>query len=61
MCIYLGNDVIHQLTKTSPQKIRIVLQRYSGEKGQAEYSKFAVGDENSKYKLTVSGYSGTIG
>uniref|UniRef100_K1PLI4 Angiopoietin-4 n=1 Tax=Magallana gigas TaxID=29159 RepID=K1PLI4_MAGGI len=57
---WIGNDVIHQLTKTSPQKLRFVLQRYSGEKGQAEYSKFAVGDENSKYKLTVSGYSGTI-
>uniref|UniRef100_A0A8W8J3G1 Fibrinogen C-terminal domain-containing protein n=1 Tax=Magallana gigas TaxID=29159 RepID=A0A8W8J3G1_MAGGI len=56
-----SNDVIHQLTKTSPQRIRIVLQRYSGEKGRAEYSKFAVGDENSKYKLTVSGYRGTIG
>eukprot|EP00105_Crassostrea_gigas_P010292 XP_011425520.1 PREDICTED: ryncolin-1 isoform X1 [Crassostrea gigas] len=58
---WIGNDVIHQLTKTSPQRIRIVLQRYSGEKGRAEYSKFAVGDENSKYKLTVSGYRGTIG
>lgn len=58
---WIGNDVIHQLTKTSPQKIRIVLQRYSGERGRAEYSKFAVGDEGSKYKLTVSGYSGTIG
>uniref|UniRef100_A0A8W8J4Y6 Fibrinogen C-terminal domain-containing protein n=1 Tax=Magallana gigas TaxID=29159 RepID=A0A8W8J4Y6_MAGGI len=58
---WIGNDVIHQLTKTSPQKLRIALQRYSGEKGQAEYSKFAVGNEKTKYKLTVSGYSGTIG
>lgn len=57
----IGNDVIHQLTKNSPQKLLVVLQRFSGEKGHAEYSKFAVSDENSKYKLTLSGYSGNIG
>lgn len=58
---WIGNDVIHQLTKDSPAKLRVDLQRFSGEKGHAEYSKFAVSDENSKYKLTVSGYSGNIG
>lgn len=52
---------IHQLTKSSPQKLRVNLQRFSGEKGYAEYSRFAVGNENSKYKLTISGYSGNIG
>lgn len=57
----LGNDVIHQLTKNSPQKLRIHLQRFSGEKGYAEYSHFAVGNEDSKYKLTLSGYIGTAG
>lgn len=55
-----GNDAIHQLTKSSPQKLRVNLQRFSGEKGYAEYSRFAVGNENSKYKLTISGYSGNI-
>uniref|UniRef100_K1RGQ9 Techylectin-5B n=1 Tax=Magallana gigas TaxID=29159 RepID=K1RGQ9_MAGGI len=54
------NDIIHQLTKDRPATLRVDLQRFSGEKGHAEYSKFAVGDENSKYKLTVSGYSGNI-
>lgn len=58
---WIGNDVIHQLTKDRPATLRVDLQRFSGEKGHAEYSKFAVGDENSKYKLTVSGYSGNIG
>lgn len=56
-----GNEAIHQLTKSSPQNLRVDLQRFSGEKGFAEYTKFAVGDENSKYKLAVSGYSGNIG
>lgn len=58
---WIGNDIIHQLTKNSPQRLRVELQRFSGEKGYAEYSKFAVGDENNKFKLTVSGYSGSIG
>lgn len=58
---WIGNEAIHHLTKSSPQKLRVDLQRFSGEKGFAEYTKFAVGDENSKYKLTVSGYSGNIG
>lgn len=58
---WIGNEAIHQLTKNSPQKLLVVLQRFSGEKGHAEYSKFAVSDENSKYKLTLSGYSGNIG
>lgn len=57
----IGNDDIHQLTKNSPQKLRVHLQQFSGKKGHAEYSRFAVGDENSKYKLSISGYSGNIG
>lgn len=57
----LGNDVIHQLTENNTQKLRVELQRFSGETGHADYSNFAVGNENSKYKLTLSGYSGTIG
>lgn len=58
---WIGNDAIHQLTNNSPQILRVSLQRYSGEKGHAEYYRFTVGDENSKYKLTISGYSGNIG
>lgn len=57
----IGNEAIHQLTKNSPQKLRVVLQRFSGQKGHAVYSKFSVGDEHRKYKLTISGYSGNIG
>lgn len=57
----IGNEAIHQLTKNSPQKLRVVLQRFSGQKGHAEYSKFSVGDEHRKYKLTISEYSGNIG
>lgn len=57
----IGNDAIHQITKNSPQKLRVDLQRFSGQKGHAEYSTFSVGNEQMKYKLTISGYSGNIG
>ena len=56
-----GNDVIHLLTKNKPQRLRVELQRFSGEKGYAEYSTFAVENEISKYRLNVSGYEGNIG
>ncbi|XP_078313564.1 ficolin-1-like [Crassostrea virginica] len=58
---WIGNDIIHLLTKDRPQKLRIELQRFSGEKGYAEYSNFSVDDESTKYKLRVSGFQGNIG
>ena len=53
--------MIHLLTKNKPQRLRVELQRFSGEKGFAEYSTFAIGNEISKYRLNVSGYKGNIG
>jgi hypothetical protein len=58
---FIGNEAIHEITKTTQQEIRIDLQRFNGDKAHALYSKFEVGDENSKYKLSVKGYSGTAG
>ncbi|XP_056002871.1 fibrinogen-like protein A [Ostrea edulis] len=57
---WIGNDAIHLLTKTD-QELRVELLSFSGEKAHALYSAFQVEDENSKYRLTVSGYSGTAG
>ena len=53
--------MIHLLTKDKNQLLRVELERFNGEKGYAEYSTFIVSDEQNKYKLTVSGYNGTIG
>ncbi|XP_056001134.1 angiopoietin-related protein 7-like isoform X2 [Ostrea edulis] len=57
---WIGNDAIHYLTKTN-QELRVELLSFSGEKAHALYSTFQVGNESSKYRLTVSGYSGTAG
>uniref|UniRef100_A0A8W8JLR7 Fibrinogen C-terminal domain-containing protein n=1 Tax=Magallana gigas TaxID=29159 RepID=A0A8W8JLR7_MAGGI len=37
------------------------MERFNGEKAYAVYSNFSVGDETSKYKLEVNGYSGNAG
>ncbi|XP_056016284.1 ficolin-1-like [Ostrea edulis] len=58
---WMGNDALHLLTKSGKQVLRVNLQKFSGQMAYAKYSKFFVGDESSKYKLTVSGYSGTAG
>ena len=42
-------------------ELRVDMQRFNGEKAYALYSNFSVGDENSKYQLTVQGYSGNAG
>ena len=62
---WLGNELIHQLTKDDGYKLRIDLQ-VEKENWQrcwlwAEYSTFIVADEASKYRVTVSGYTGDAG
>lgn len=42
-------------------ELRVDLQKFSGEKAYAKYSKFSVGSESEKYKIIVGGYSGNAG
>ncbi|XP_062604382.1 ficolin-1-like [Saccostrea cucullata] len=58
---WIGNDAIYQLTKKNDQVLRVWLKKFNGDEGYAQYTTFYVGNEGSKYKLTVSGYSGTAG
>ncbi|XP_056001853.1 ficolin-2-like [Ostrea edulis] len=55
---WIGNDAIHNLTQKN-QELRVELLSFADEKAYALYSTFQVGDESSKYLLTVSGYNGT--
>ena len=54
---WLGLDKIHRLTKER-SKLRVDLEDFSGNTAYAEYSSFGVGDEGSKYKLSLGSYSG---
>ncbi|XP_062612217.1 fibrinogen-like protein A [Saccostrea cucullata] len=58
---WLGNDRIHALTKNDDQELRIEMTKFNGSKVYAKYSRFSIGDESDKYKLSISGYSGDAG
>ena len=57
---WLGLHKIHRLAASST-KLRVDLADFDGNVRYAKYSTFRVGDSDSKFKLTVSGYSGTAG
>lgn len=58
---WLGNRYIHILTNQGKCGLRVDLTSMEGETAYASYEHFSVGDAESYYKLTVSGYSGTAG
>lgn len=58
---WLGNDKIHRITSANKMTLRIDLEDWNGRKVFARYEDFKIGDEKSRFKLTVSGYSGTSG
>ena len=55
-----GNKYIHILTET-PSELRVELMAWDNSTAFAKFSSFMIGDEKSKYILTISGYSGTAG
>ena len=57
---WLGNDNLNLLTRNN-QELRVDLSDFQGNTAYAEYSTFAVGSEEEKYKLTVTGFTGTAG
>ncbi|XP_077129387.1 fibrinogen-like protein 1-like protein isoform X1 [Ranitomeya variabilis] len=58
---WLGNDLIHHLTKHSPFTVRILLVDGQGNKYHADYSSFRVDSEGNDYSLRLGDYSGTAG
>nr|XP_022299376.1 ryncolin-1-like [Crassostrea virginica] len=58
---WIGNDAIHDLTKTDKAELRIDLKKFNGEKGNVTYTKFKVGSKSEKYKLMVGGFKGSLG
>ena len=57
---WLGLDKIHRLTSNATQ-LHIDLQDFEGNSRYAQYTTFSVGDSESNYNLSVSGYSGNAG
>lgn len=58
---WLGNNMIHLLTRERGMMLRVELEDFQREKRFAEYSQFRVASERLRYTLTVGGYSGNAG
>ncbi|XP_061570756.1 fibrinogen-like 2a [Cololabis saira] len=58
---WLGNDHIHLLTKAKDMILRIELEDFEGVREYAKYDQVYVANEYLRYRLSVSGYSGTAG
>jgi len=59
---WLGNELLHQLTKDGQYRVRFDVQALSsGQWYWAEYDTFFVYSEATRYRLTVGGYSGNAG
>ena len=59
---WLGLAPLHQLLQLKGEnELRIDLKDYSGNSAYAKYSRFNVGNSNSKYTLSFNEYSGTAG
>ena len=57
---WLGLDKIHRLTSNATQ-LHIDLEDFEGNLRYAQYTTFSVGDSESNYILSVSGFSGNAG
>ncbi|XP_077356118.1 fibrinogen-like 2a [Festucalex cinctus] len=58
---WLGNDHIHLLTKAKDMTLRIELEDFEGVREYAKYDQFYVANDYLRYRLSISGYSGTAG
>ena len=53
---WLGLEKMHQLTKTRKYGVEILLKRDDGTHTYLNYYSFVVGDERSKYELSIDGF-----
>ncbi|XP_031721373.1 mucin-5AC-like [Anarrhichthys ocellatus] len=58
---WLGNNMIHLLTRDRDIVLRVELEDFGGVMEYAEYQQFMVASERMRYRLTVGAYSGTAG
>ena len=58
---WLGLNKINRLTAAQSNRLRVDLEDFAGNKRFATYSTFKVGNADTKYTLTVSGYGGDAG
>ncbi|KAH8318318.1 hypothetical protein KR074_008239 [Drosophila pseudoananassae] len=58
---FIGLKKLHEITGLKPYELYIYLENFKGESRYAYYGTFSIGDQNTKYQLTIGSYSGTAG
>ncbi|XP_072291063.1 uncharacterized protein [Eucyclogobius newberryi] len=58
---WLGNSLIHLLTRDRGMELRVELEDFEGVREYAQYKLFKVASERMRFRLTVDGYTGTAG
>ena len=56
-----GNEYIHMLTNQGPCELRVDMSDFDGDHRFAHYKVVHVASRDTKYRLTVGGYSGNAG
>jgi len=60
--LWIGNDLLHELTKNNRYRLRIDVQQASTDQWfWAEYSRFIVRSEEEGYRINIGGYTGNAG
>nr|XP_034316288.1 ficolin-2 [Crassostrea gigas] len=57
---WLGNDKLHHLLSQGTYEMRMDMVDFDNQTRYVKYSSFNVGDESTKYTVTLSGFSGDV-
>nr|XP_034317166.1 ficolin-2-like [Crassostrea gigas] len=57
---WLGNDKLHNLLSQGTYEMRMDMEDFDNQTRYVKYSSFNVGNESSKYTVTLSGFSGDV-
>ncbi|XP_056002854.1 ficolin-2-like [Ostrea edulis] len=58
---WLGNDKLHYLLSQGSYEFRMDMSDFNNQTRYVKYSSISVGNEASKYVISISGYSGNVG
>lgn len=61
LLLIIGNDIFHYLLTQGMYEMRMDMTDFDNQTSYVKYNSFNVGDEASKYRVTLHGYSGNVG
>lgn len=61
LLLIIGNDILHYLLTQGMYEMRMDMTDFDNQTSDVKYNSFNVGDEASKYRVTLHGYSGNVG